>query len=595
VVGPRRGGAGEPGNFLWTFDPSAVTDTDGSQWLFYGSYYGGIFTQQLSDDGTQVVGDAVRVAIDNKFEGAYVVRKGGYWYLFASTANCCAGPTTGYSVQVGRSRDLRGPYVDREGVALTASRAGGTPALVQNGNRWIGSGHNAIVTDLSGQDWIVYHAIDRSVPYLVGTDGINRRPMLLDRLDWQGGWPTTRAGAGPSAGPQPSPATTGVRRFDSGAVPPGWGAVGQWTSVTDAQSGAAARSQGAAALVSRSSVDGDARVEADVRTTGAAVGLALGGPRPTDGVVALLRPSTNEVVVQERRHGRAVHTATAQLPAGTTTSAWHSLALEVRGRTASVRLTNARLGDPLVDLRLALDSRPAGTAAVVASAAGADVDNLSARTAARLVTRPVHDDVPSRLDRSASDEFSGTALKPGWSWVNEDDAAQVVDGVLRWPTEAADLVGEVNDAGVLLREPGSGSWTVQTRVTNDLGTDDVRNYQQGGMVVYVDSDLFVRLSHVAIWDTRQTEFGKEMPYAGRLSYGGTIVGPPATTTELRITHHVDPATGEHLLRAWSRRDGGSWVRGGVWTLPAGSHLRVGLVSHGGAGATNDFDYFRLYR
>ena len=55
------------------------------------------------------------VAIDNKFEGAYVVRRDGYWYLFASTANCCAGPTTGYCVQVGRSRDLRGPYVDRRG------------------------------------------------------------------------------------------------------------------------------------------------------------------------------------------------------------------------------------------------------------------------------------------------------------------------------------------------------------------------------------------------------------------------------------------------------------------------------------------------
>ena len=42
VVGPRRGGQVGDGNFLWTFDPTAVTDTDGSQWLFYGSYYGGI-------------------------------------------------------------------------------------------------------------------------------------------------------------------------------------------------------------------------------------------------------------------------------------------------------------------------------------------------------------------------------------------------------------------------------------------------------------------------------------------------------------------------------------------------------------------------
>ena len=137
-------------DFLWTFDPSVVTDRDGSQWIFYGSYNGGVFVAPLDDAGRTVTGAATMVAIDNKFEGAYVVRHGGYWYLFASTANCCAGPTTGYSVQVGRSTDLRGPYVDEQGQPLVASRAGGTPVLYQNGNRWIGAGHNAIARDVDG-------------------------------------------------------------------------------------------------------------------------------------------------------------------------------------------------------------------------------------------------------------------------------------------------------------------------------------------------------------------------------------------------------------------------------------------------------------
>ena len=39
----------------------------------------------------------------------------------------------------------------------------------------------------------------------------------------------------------------------------------------------------------------------------------------------------------------------------------------------------------------------------------------------------------------------------------------------------------------------------------------------------------------------------------------------------------------------------TWVKGGVWTLPATATLKVGLVSHGGAGATADFDYLRIYR
>src|SRR3954453_16374499 len=85
-----------------------------------------------------------------------------------------------------------------------------------------------------------------------------------------------------------------------------------------------------------------------------------------------------------------------------------------------------------------------------------------------------------------------------------------------------------------------------------------------------------------------------MPYAGGLSYGGTIVGPPAETTYLPITHHRNPANGGHELRAWSSRDGSTWVKGGVWTLPADAHLRLGLVSHGGAGATAQFDWFRTY-
>ena len=183
----------------------------------------------------------------------------------------------------------------------------------------------------------------------------------------------------------------------------------------------------------------------------------------------------------------------------------------------------------------------------------------------------------------------------GWSWVREDAAATVSGTSLVWPTQAADLTGTSNNAGILLRDPGTGSWAIETKLAIDLGTDTVRNFQQAGLIVYVGDDLFTRLSHVAIFNTRQSEFGKEMPYAGRLSYGGSIVGPPAETTFLRISHRIDPSNGEHELRAWSRQPGRAWVKGGVWTLPAGATVRVGLVSHGGAGATAEFDYFRLYR
>ena len=595
VVGPRRG-AGGAGDFLWTFDPSVVTETDGSQWLFYGSYYGGIYVTRLTADGRRTAGTPTQVAIDNKFEGAYPVRHGDYWYLFASTANCCAGPTTGYSVQVGRSRSITGPYRDQQGVSLTTSRAGGTPTLVQNGNAWIGAGHNAVVSDLAGQDWIVYHALDRADPYLVGTEGVNERPMLLDRLDWVDGWPAVRAGRGPSEGARRGPATGGRAVTDfTGGVPASLRQTGVWSRSRDAQSGQLLTSRRAGTVTAAAPHRERVRVEADLRSAGARYGLQVAVGSTT--VQARLDPERNRLVLQQSRGGIALRTTEQPLPRPTSAT-WHAVSLEVRDGRATATVSPARLGDPVATASLAIrgTARP-GRAGAFAGGAGVDLDNLSVLPAARLVTELAPDRVPSRLDAAASDEFDGDDLADGWRWVREDAAATVTDGRLRWPTQAADLTGASDDAGVLLRDPGSGSWTVQTKLTTDLGVDQIRNFSQGGLVAYVDDDLFTRLSHVAIWNTRQTEFGKEMPWANPAgtSYGGTIVGPPAETTWLRLTHRLDPENGEHELRAWTSRDGSDWVKGGVWTLPASAEVRVGLISHGGAGATSEFDYFRIYR
>jgi len=599
VVGPRRGGEVGDGNFRWTFDPSVVTDTDGSQWLFYGSYYGGVHVTRLSADGRHATGTPTMVAIDNKFEGAYPVHRGGYWYLFASTANCCAGPATGYSVQVGRSRNPEGPYVDRDGVPLTASQAGGSPVLVQNGNRWVGAGHNAVVTDLGGQDWMAYHAIDRADPFLDGTDGINQRPMLLDRLDWVDGWPSVRAGTGPSEAPTSAPVTAGpdVTDFTAG-IPAAFRGGSAWTLGSDPQSGRFARSIGAGALTAPSPA-GDSRVEADLKSDGAAYGLTTRTGQG-DRVDVVFDIAAATARLSQTRDGRVVRSAQAALPAGFAPGQWHSASLQIAGGTAHAQLSHARLGDPFVDLTVNLlspaDGRgQGGQGGAFAQAAGVGVDNLSILKATTPVTRAARDRVPDVLDRARSDEFDGSTLAGGWNWVRKDDAATLAEGALRWPTQAADLTGSSNSAGVLLRDPGPGDWTVETKLGIDLGTDSVRNFQQGGLIAYVNDDLFTRLSHVAIFNTRQTEFGKEMPYAGRLAFGGTIVGPPAATTWLRITHHLDPRNGEHELRAWTSRDGTRWVKGGVWTLPAGADVQVGLISHGGAGATSVFDYLRVYR
>lgn len=126
VVAPRTRPGTDPADrdFLWTFDPSGFTDVDGKRYLYFGSYNGGVWVSRVSADGLTAVGKPKLVAIDNKFEGSYVVRHGGYYYLMASSANCCAGPATGYSVFSGRSRSPVGPFVDADGIPLVASRAG---------------------------------------------------------------------------------------------------------------------------------------------------------------------------------------------------------------------------------------------------------------------------------------------------------------------------------------------------------------------------------------------------------------------------------------------------------------------------------------
>jgi arabinan endo-1,5-alpha-L-arabinosidase len=196
-----------PNDRRWVFDPAIISDANGQRYIYYGSYFGGISARKLSADGLHSdPATQVQITIANRYEGAFVVKHGGYYYLFASATNCCNGPLTGYSVFAGRSADPLGPFVDKEGVSLLQGRVGGTPVISMNGNRWVGPGHNAVFTDFEGQDWFLYHAIDRNDPYFASAVGFTKRPALLDALDWVDGWPTVRGGQWASDNTMPAPA-----------------------------------------------------------------------------------------------------------------------------------------------------------------------------------------------------------------------------------------------------------------------------------------------------------------------------------------------------------------------------------------------------
>lgn len=183
-----------------SIDPHLVVD-GGTPYLVWGSFHG-INLVRLSDDGLSVAGEPAEIAGD-AFEAPYLVEREGAWWLFVSLGSCCDGADSTYRLAVGRADALEGPYLDRAGNDLLDGE--GEPLLGAS-DAWVGPGHNSIVTDDAGQDWILYHAIDPERPR--ADSGATRRPMLIDRLEWDDGWPAVVDGH-PTHDDTPAPSIDG--------------------------------------------------------------------------------------------------------------------------------------------------------------------------------------------------------------------------------------------------------------------------------------------------------------------------------------------------------------------------------------------------
>lgn len=155
-------------------------EENGSKYLFWGSFRG-IYATELTDDGLQVKIDSKMKRIaGTAFEGTYVHKRGNYYYLFASIGSCCEGVKSTYQLIVGRSDDLFGPYVDKDGKDMMAN---GYSLVIGSNTRFVGNGHcSEIVQDEANNDWIFYHGVDVNRP--------NGRVLLLDPIKWDSdNWP----------------------------------------------------------------------------------------------------------------------------------------------------------------------------------------------------------------------------------------------------------------------------------------------------------------------------------------------------------------------------------------------------------------------
>jgi len=183
-----------PGRDLWNaIDPNIAYGPDGIPWMTFGSFWTGMKLVKLDESMTRVaepqewrtVAARARAfptpdgsAGSGVIEAPFIFQKGDMYYLFVSLGRCCRGAESTYHVAVGRSADITGPYLDREGVDL--AHGGGT-IVIQGNQNYAGIGHNSAYT-FDGQDYYVSHAYD------LLDEG--RSKLLIRPMRWSAdGWP----------------------------------------------------------------------------------------------------------------------------------------------------------------------------------------------------------------------------------------------------------------------------------------------------------------------------------------------------------------------------------------------------------------------
>jgi arabinan endo-1,5-alpha-L-arabinosidase len=189
-----------PNRDLWNaIDAQLVVDHDGTSWMAFGSFWSGLKLVKLDASRTRIAEPQEWQALAKRersvfmddpspepaaLEAPFIFRKGDYYYLFVSWDYCCRGVNSDYKMVVGRSKELRGPYRDKDDERM--DKGGGSLLLAGNAN-WPGVGHNSVYT-FDGKDYLVFHAYDAR------DRGWSKLKIL--EISWDAnGWPTVSADA----------------------------------------------------------------------------------------------------------------------------------------------------------------------------------------------------------------------------------------------------------------------------------------------------------------------------------------------------------------------------------------------------------------
>ncbi|OJJ06072.1 hypothetical protein ASPVEDRAFT_310888 [Aspergillus versicolor CBS 583.65] len=166
----------------------------GKQVLVFGSYWNGIHTVDLKGplaiaDGAQANQIAYNSTGQHAIEAGFVFYRQGWYYLTFSSGQAAdyinRPPAQGeeYRINVCRSRDATGGFVDREGRSCLNDNGGTT--LLASHDLVYGPGGQGVFTDKQRGLTLYYHYANKNI-------GLDKSQFQFgwNVLKWADGWPT---------------------------------------------------------------------------------------------------------------------------------------------------------------------------------------------------------------------------------------------------------------------------------------------------------------------------------------------------------------------------------------------------------------------
>lgn len=183
--------SGEPlnrlsGSTYQMIDPCFFIDpVSNKHLLYYGSAHEPIRVVELSGNGKTFISKPIEVLYPgegtfHKLREAAFITYNSFWkryFLWISGDNTWAEKS--YAVSVFWSPN---PIEGFEPIP-------GEYVILKPNEHWDSPGHNCIINDAAGDEWIVYHAVDTKDRFIAGTN-IFLRKMCMDKIIYtEDGWP----------------------------------------------------------------------------------------------------------------------------------------------------------------------------------------------------------------------------------------------------------------------------------------------------------------------------------------------------------------------------------------------------------------------